>query len=97
MEPETLLKIIAIILGLAILVVNFVDLNWLIDKLLTDKKDDHPETIVIEEKNDKLFLNIVDLWYKLKDSCESYGLKNAADKLDEVFPLLNDKKDGDEV
>lgn len=97
MEPETLLKIIAIILGLAILVVNFVDLNWLIDKLLTGKKDDHPETIVIEEKNDKLFLNIVDLWYKLKDSCESYGLKNAADKLDEVFPLLNDKKDGDEV
>lgn len=93
MEPETLLKIIAALLGLLILAVNFVDFNWLIDKLLREKEIT-PNTITTED-DDKSFLNIVDLWYKLKDSCTSYGLHNAAEKLDEVFPLLNDKKDGD--
>lgn len=97
MEPEMLLKIFAILLGLGILLINFVDFNWVLDKLLT-KKDSTPIVETIEEtKDDKLFLHIVDLWYKLKDSCESYGLHNAAEKLDEVFPLLNDKKDGKEI
>jgi hypothetical protein len=97
MEPEMLLKIFAILLGLGILLVNFVDFNWILDSILT-KKDSTPTIEIIEEtKDDKLFLHIVDLWYKLKDSCESYGLHNAAEKLDEVFPLLNDKKDGEEI
>lgn len=96
MEPETLLKIVAIALGLAILVFNFVDFNWLIDKVLSKEEEKKPIIIDHEENNDKLFLNIIDLWYKLRESCDDYGLKNAAEKLDEVFPLLNDKKDGED-
>lgn len=97
MEPETLLKIVAILIGLGILLINFVDFNWLVDKVLNNKPDKTTPEVPELELNDKLFLSIVDLWYKLKESCEAYGLKNAADKLDEVFPLLNDKQDGDEV
>jgi acid phosphatase class B len=35
------------------------------------------------------FLEIVGLWYELKDRCDRFDLKVASEKLDEVFPLLN--------
>jgi hypothetical protein len=88
MEPELLLRIIAVIVGISILLFTLVDFNWMIDKLL------NKETVKVvpeTKKDDKSFLHIVDLWYKLKASCEAYGLNNACEKLDEVFPLLNDK------
>lgn len=90
MEPELMLRILAILIGVSILLFTLVDVNWLIDKLLNKEA---VKIIPDNKKDDKLFLNIVDLWYKLKASCESYGLLNASDKLDEVFPLLNDKSE----
>jgi hypothetical protein len=88
MEPELLIRIIAVLVGISILLFTIVDFNWVIDRLL--RKDNTPITIE-SKQDDKLFLHIIDLWYKLKASCEQYGLKNASEKLDEVFPLLNDK------
>jgi hypothetical protein len=34
-------------------------------------------------------LEIVSLWYQLKNKCDEYHLTVASEKLDEVFPLLN--------
>ena len=42
-----------------------------------------------ESDNEEGFLEIVSLWYQLKTKCDTYNLKVASDKLDEVFPLLN--------
>lgn len=35
------------------------------------------------------FIQIIDLWYRLRDKCHSNELVAAITKLDEVFPLLN--------
>lgn len=35
------------------------------------------------------FLNVISLWYKLKEQCDKCNLTIASAKLDEVFPLLN--------
>lgn len=92
MEPELLIRIAAVLIGLSILVFTIIDFNWLIDKLLNKT----PVSVTPEtKKDDKLFLHIIDLWYKLKVSCGEYGLNSAGEKLDEVFPLLNDKSKGD--
>jgi len=50
--------------------------------------------VVIEEDEvaDKPFLDIVDLWYSLKEKCTEEGLDQAVEKLDEVFPLFNAEK-----
>jgi hypothetical protein len=93
MEPEFMLRVLAVMVGGAILLFTLIDFNWLLDKLL---QKDTPKVVPENKKDDKLFLHIVDLWYKLKESCESYGLNNASEKLDEVFPLLNDKSEEDE-
>jgi hypothetical protein len=90
MEPELMLRILAVLIGVSILLFTLVDVNWLIDRLLNKEV---VKVVPENKKDDKLFLSIVDLWYKLKASCESYGLSNACDKLDEVFPLLNDKSE----
>ena len=43
----------------------------------------------IPEGTDVSFLEIVETWHKLRMQCEVYGLKDAVEKIDEVFPLLN--------
>lgn len=93
MEPEFLLRLLAVLVGVSILVFTLVDFNWIVDKLLSRESN---VVVPHNKQNDKLFLHIVDLWYKLKESCESYGLHNASEKLDEVFPLLNDKAEEDQ-
>lgn len=90
MEPEMLLKVLAVCLGVALLLVfNFVDFNYILDKLLFKKR----EVVVVpeKEKDDEVFLHIVDLWYQLRESCENQGLSSAVNKIDEVFPLLNNR------
>lgn len=85
-----LLKVLAVCLGVALLLVfNFVDFNYILDKLLFKKR----EVVVVpeKEKNDEVFLHIVDLWYQLRESCENQGLSSAVNKIDEVFPLLNNR------
>ena len=82
-----LIKIVAVLLGFGLLLLNFVDFGKLTDMLLTRKKKDTPK-----QDDDEAFLHIIDLWYQLRENCEDSNLSNAVKKLDEVFPLLNDKE-----
>ena len=49
------------------------------------------ETVVVTpvEPEGVSFLEIVDSWHTLRSQCEAYGLTEAVEKIDEVFPLLN--------
>ena len=88
MNLETITKILsipALILGLLVLGSNFIDVNYWISKMLLST----PKTPKVNK--DTGFLEIVDLWYQLRNKCEAYELSSALEKLDEVFPLLNDK------
>jgi hypothetical protein len=91
MDIETILKIAALSIGALIILSNFVRFDSLFARLLPKKKV--PQVVVQDNKEDEKFLHIINLWYQLKDNCDSYGLQLAVDKLDEVFPLLNNKKD----
>ena len=46
--------------------------------------------MVVTNDKQKDFLEIVGLWYQLKSRCDQFNLKIASEKLDEVFPLLNE-------
>jgi hypothetical protein len=88
MNLETITKILsipALILGLLVLGSNFIDVNYWVSKMLLST----PKTPKVNK--DTGFLEIVDLWYQLRNKCEAYELSSALEKLDEVFPLLNDK------
>ena len=91
MNVETIAKILSIptlILGLLVLSSNFIDFNYWISKILLSP----PKTpLTPKAGKDNEFLEIVDLWYQLRNKCENYELPAALEKLDEVFPLLNDK------
>ena len=91
MDIETILKIAALSIGALIILSNFVRFDSLFARLLPKKKV--PQVVVQDDKEDEKFLHIIILWYQLKDNCDSYGLQLAVEKLDEVFPLLNNKKD----
>jgi hypothetical protein len=91
MDIETILKIAALSIGALIILSNFVRFDSLFARLLPKKKV--PQVVVQDDKEDEKFLHIINLWYQLKDNCDSYGLQLAVEKLDEVFPLLNNKKD----
>lgn len=72
-------------LGVAILLSNFIDISYWISKLFFGVKK--PTTQQSDKQSD--FLEIVSLWYQLKERCDKFKLKVASEKLDEVFPLLN--------
>jgi hypothetical protein len=93
MDIENILKITALVIGSLILLSNFVKVDAILAKLLP-KKNNKPVTPSMPEvvdNDDEKFLHIINLWYQLKESCDSYELKLAVEKLDEVFPLLNNK------
>lgn len=71
-------------LGILILLSNMVDFSYIISKLFFGNKKDIEST---DKQQD--FLEIVGLWYQLKERCDKFDLKIASEKLDEVFPLLN--------
>ena len=87
MEVELLLRITAIVIagGLLAQVINWSDI-WTNIKSRFKRK----EKEAVEEEVD--FLEIVGLWHTLKDKCTLYGLEEAVEKLDEVFPLLNSEE-----
>ena len=90
MEPEIILRSAAVVIALILLVSNF-NLSSYWNKLIALFKR-KPKPNVIDEEDvvaDKPFLEIVDLWYSLKGKCTEEGLDQAAEKLDEVFPLFN--------
>lgn len=71
-------------LGLLILLSNFVDMSYLVSQLFFN-----PNANTNKTSKQKDFLEIVSLWYQLKESCDKFKLDIASEKLDEVFPLLN--------
>jgi hypothetical protein len=84
METETLLRILAIIVA-AIVVSTSLDFSWAITKIKAlFKRKESPE-----QKREVSFLEIVESWHVLRNQCENYGLEEAVNKIDEVFPLLN--------
>lgn len=73
-------------LGVLILLTNFVDFSYIISRLFF-KETVKPALTVTNKQKD--FLEIVGLWYQLKERCDKFELNVASEKLDEVFPLLN--------
>ena len=90
METEMILRVAAVTIAAFLLVSSF-DISgyWNSIKKWFSKK---PKVVVPDEEDevtDKPFLEIVDLWYSLKEKCTGEGLDQAVEKLDEVFPLFN--------
>ena len=76
-------NILLIGIALLILATNFIDIPYWISRLFAKSK------IKVVENKEEGFLEIVSLWYQLKNKCDEYHLNVASEKLDEVFPLLN--------
>jgi hypothetical protein len=66
---------------------NFIDFSYLISKLFFKNNNTVPNQNGSDKQ--KEFLEIVSLWYQLKEKCDNFHLDVASQKLDEVFPLLN--------
>ena len=95
METEMILRVAAIAIASVLLFSN-ISWSYVFGKVKSMfsfnflKKN----KVVIEEDGvtDKPFLEIVDLWYSLREKCTEEGLDQAVEKLDEVFPLFNAEK-----
>lgn len=74
-------------LGVLLLLTNFIDFTYIVSKLFF--KESSPNTNLDTSNKQKDFLEIVGLWYQLKEKCDKFNLEIASQKLDEVFPLLN--------
>lgn len=87
---ELALRVLAIFGGLLLLAsCYYIDFNYLLAKLLLKKQQVNKiETNTVSNENDQ-FLQIIDLWYKLRNKCVAAKMEAALEKLDEVFPLLN--------
>jgi len=90
------LKIGLVVLGSLIILSNLIDVQGLISKIIFRKRNVIIATVNSSNKQSD-FLEIVSLWYQLKNRCDQFKLKVASDKLDEVFPLLNEVLDDDKV
>jgi hypothetical protein len=71
-----------LLIGVVILLSNFIDISYLTSKVLSFRKENNSPSRTG-------FLEIISLWYQLKTKCDEHNLKIASEKLDEVFPLLN--------
>jgi hypothetical protein len=76
-------KIALLTVAMFILASNFVDIQYLISRLFSRSK------VKASANKEEGFLEIVSLWYQLKNKCDEHNLTVASEKLDEVFPLLN--------
>lgn len=83
MIESVYLKVALVVLGVLAILSNLVDFQSLISKLVFKSKIKSAN-----KQND--FLEIISLWYQLKNKCDEFNLKIASEKLDEVFPLLNE-------
>jgi hypothetical protein len=81
-------KIGLLSIGSLILLSSMVNFPALVSKLLIKNKTPQSDTVV-NQNTQKDFLEIVGLWYQLKNKCDEFDLHVASTKLDEVFPLLN--------
>jgi hypothetical protein len=94
METETLLRFVAVGLAALILVSN-VNVSFVLSYVKNLFKFKNVKTIVDTKNKNTDFLEIVSLWHTLKSKCETYGLNDATEKLNEVFPLLNMEENND--
>jgi hypothetical protein len=76
-------KMALLVVAMFILASNFVDIQYLISRLFSRSK------VKLVANKEEGFLEIVSLWYQLKNKCDEHELIVASEKLDEVFPLLN--------
>jgi hypothetical protein len=90
MDTEIILRIVAVVVAVFILCtgVDYSPIKSFITNLFKRK----PKVIVPENSSVK-FLDIVESWHVLRNQCEAYGLHEAVEKIDEVFPLLNGGED----
>ena len=88
MDTETILRISAVLIAGCILLstVNWVSIMYNVVEWFSKKK-------VVDTSSEGDFLEIVSLWHELKEKCNKYGLDEAVEKIDEVFPLLNAEAD----
>lgn len=94
LDTETLLRIVAVVIAAALLFssVNYSKVVKIItDMFPTSTGETEGDTVVVTpaEPEAVSFLEIVDSWHTLRSQCEAYGLTEAVEKIDEVFPLLN--------
>lgn len=87
METEMVLRFAAIVIAGLILLSGF-DYGAIVTYVKSFVKQKSP-TVVVNTQKDTSFLEIVETWHNLRNQCEAYGLKEAINKIDEVFPLLN--------
>jgi hypothetical protein len=83
MELDMYTRIGLILAGLLLIVFMNVDMSYVFSKILFWKN----KNVVNVEKD---FIAMVNMWYKLRNMCETHKMELACAKLDEVFPLLND-------
>jgi hypothetical protein len=89
------IKIGLVVLGTLVMLSSLVDVQGLISKIIFKKKSVVENNASSTKESD--FLEIVSLWYQLKNKCDHFNLKIASDKLDEVFPLLNEVLENDKA
>jgi acid phosphatase class B len=73
-----------VLAGVLVIVMMNVDITYLLSRILFWNN----KSSTTSEKD---FLTMINLWYKLKESCVKNNFDTASDKLDEVFPLLNNR------
>lgn len=83
MIESSFLTIALLCLGCIVILSNFINFQSLISNLIFRSKAKKTHN---QQDN---FLEIVSLWYQLKNKCDECKLIVASNKLDEVFPLLN--------
>lgn len=87
MDLEMILKGVALVVAIGLLL-SSIDFSYLLAKLTIKKKSVNVPNIPLP--NGTEFIKTLELWYALKTSCDKNGLSAASEKMDEVFPLLND-------
>ena len=85
-DIELIVKIVAVVVAVGLLL-SSVDFSYLLAKLSVKNG-------VVGKVDDNQFLKTLELWYLLKKQCNESKLTAASEKMDEVFPLLNDNVEG---
>jgi hypothetical protein len=90
-------QLMGVILLVIIVASNFIDFKSLLQdgkktEIATDKEESLQPVIKpsfpVEKACDNSVFCAVQKWEELKKYCEAAGLKQASEKLDEIFPLL---------
>lgn len=87
MELEMIFRTVAILIAAGLLASNF---NYA--PVTAWVKNLFKKTPVVNPKSSVDFLDVVGSWHTLKSQCKELELTEASDKLDEVFPLLNEEE-----